>query len=209
MAKNYVDITLALAGVCQSALLVQQLAHHSKCDEHPFRILLHSLLDLKPTSVRAVYSDALVNLKIGLETLQKILNISVGEERGAELARYTLGLMVLERKLNRNRSAQNKLCRYIGALEPQLLHCDILSETIVSAIAHIYVDVISPLGLRIQVTGVPAILQNSQIKDKVRAVLLAGIRSAVLWQQVGGGRLQLMFSRRRLCAQTKQLLLQC
>ncbi|PLL40327.1 lysogenization regulator HflD, partial [Klebsiella pneumoniae] len=27
MAKNYYDITLALAGVCQAARLVQQLAH--------------------------------------------------------------------------------------------------------------------------------------------------------------------------------------
>ncbi|PLK59080.1 lysogenization regulator HflD [Candidatus Palibaumannia cicadellinicola] len=209
MTKNYVDITLALAGVCQSARLVQQLGHQSKCDEHPFRILLHSLLDLKPTSVLAVYSDAFSNLKIGLETLQKILNLSAEEECGAELARYILGLMVLERKLNRNRSAQNKLSRYIGALKPQLLHFDLLSETIVSAIADIYVDVISPLGLRIQVTGAPAVLQNSKIQDQVRAALLTGIRSAVLWQQVGGGRLQLMFNRRRLFAQAKQLLLQC
>lgn len=27
MAKNYYDITLALAGICQSARLVQELAH--------------------------------------------------------------------------------------------------------------------------------------------------------------------------------------
>ncbi|PMC26181.1 lysogenization regulator HflD, partial [Klebsiella aerogenes] len=35
---------------------------------------------------------------------------------------------------------------------------------------------------------------------------LAGIRSAVLWHQVGGGRLQLMFSRNRLVNQAKQIL---
>lgn len=60
--------------------------------------------------------------------------------------------------------------------------------------AGIYVDVISPLGPRIQVTGSPAVLQSPQVQAKVRASLLAGIRAAVLWQQVGGGRLQLMFS---------------
>jgi high frequency lysogenization protein len=36
--------------------------------------------------------------------------------------------------------------------------------------------------------------------------LLAGIRAAVLWQQVGGGRLQLMFSRQRLLREAKTLL---
>lgn len=53
---------------------------------------------------------------------------------------------------------------------------------------------ISPLGPRIQVTGSPAVLQSPQVQAKVRATLLAGIRAAVLWHQVGGGRLQLMFS---------------
>ncbi|SUC47473.1 High frequency lysogenization protein HflD [Providencia stuartii] len=47
-------------------------------------------------------------------------------------------------------------------------------------------DVISPLGPRIQVTGSPDILKNSLVQAKVRTLLLSGIRSAVLWQQVGG-----------------------
>jgi high frequency lysogenization protein len=44
------------------------------------------------------------------------------------------------------------------------------------------------------------------VQSKVRAALLAGIRSAVLWQQVGGGRLQLMFSRQRLLSEAKTIL---
>ncbi|MDU5848638.1 MAG: DUF489 family protein, partial [Cronobacter sakazakii] len=31
MAKNFYDITLALAGICQSARLVQSLAHEGTC----------------------------------------------------------------------------------------------------------------------------------------------------------------------------------
>lgn len=53
---------------------------------------------------------------------------------------------------------------------------------------------------------VPAVLQSPQVQAKVRATLLAGIRAAVLWHQVGGGRLQLMFSRNRLTTQAKQIL---
>ncbi|HAT24730.1 MAG TPA: lysogenization regulator HflD, partial [Pantoea septica] len=36
--------------------------------------------------------------------------------------------------------------------------------------------------------------------------LLAGIRAAVLWQQVGGGRFQLMLSRQRLLREAKTIL---
>lgn len=98
------------------------------------------------------------------------------------------------------------MSRRIDALDRQLSHFDLLSDTLISAMASIYVDIISPLGPRIQVTGAPAVLQNTQIQAKVRAVLLAGIRSAVLWQQVGGGRLQLMFARNRLFKEAKQIL---
>ncbi|UVK77041.1 MAG: lysogenization regulator [Sodalis sp. Fle] len=209
LAKNYFDIALTLAGICQSARLVQQLAHQSQYDEQPLRVSLQSIFDLNPLSVRAVYGDNLGNVKMGLETLQGVLNTSSREGLGAELTRYILGMIALERKLHGNRSAQEELRWRIGVLDRQLIHFDLLSETIINVIAGIYVDVISPLGPRIQVTGASIILQNNQIQAKVRATLLAGIRSAVLWQQVGGGRLQLMFSRNRLFIETKQILTQC
>lgn len=127
----------------------------------------------------------------------------------AELTRYTLSLMVLERKLNAAKGAMNTLGDRIAGLQRQLDHFDLQSETLLSAMAGIYVDVISPLGPRIQVTGSPSVLQSPQVQAKVRASLLAGIRAAVLWQQVGGGRLQLMFSRHRLTTQAKQILAHC
>ncbi|MGL9769535.1 MAG: high frequency lysogenization protein HflD [Sodalis sp. (in: enterobacteria)] len=206
MVKNYLDITLALAGVCQSAQLVQQLAYQSQCDEESLRISFHSLLDLNPPAVHAVYGDNPAHLRMGLETVQSVLNALSREGLGAELTRYTLGMIVLERKLNGNRGAQTELSRCIDELDHQLSHFDLLSNTFISAMARIYTDIISPLGPRIQVTGAPAALQNTQIQDKVRAVLLAGIRSAVLWRQVGGSRLQLIFARNRLCKEAKEIL---
>lgn len=206
MAKNYYDITLAMAGICQSAHLVQQLAHQGHCDGEVMQVSLKSLLDLNPSSTLAVYGGDEANLRFGLETLLAILNTSRRQGVGAELTRYTLSLMVLERKLHGNKQAMDELARRISQLDRQLAHYDLESDTLLSAMAAIYVDVISPLGPRIQVTGSPAVLQNAQLQSKVRATLLAGIRSAVLWHQVGGGRLQLMFSRNRLTSEAKRIL---
>ncbi|WP_410015729.1 high frequency lysogenization protein HflD [Sodalis sp. C49] len=208
MAKNYYDITLALAGICQSALLVRQLANKGVCDDDALEVSLRSLLDLNPPTTLRVYGDRPANLKPGLEAMAGMLNAS-REGVGAEITRYTLSLMVLERKLHANKGALDELAKRIGQLDRQLSHFELMSETLISAMASIYVDVISPLGPRIQVTGAPAMLQNLQVQAKVRAALLAGIRSAVLWQQVGGGRLQLMFARNRLFEQARQILAQC
>lgn len=206
MAKNYYDITLALAGICQSAHLVQQLAHQGHCQAEDLQVSLKSLLDLNPSSTLAVFGGDEANLRFGLETLLAVLNTGSRQGAGAELTRYTLSMMVLERKLSANSTALDELAQRISQLDRQLAHYDLNSDTLLGAMAAIYVDVISPLGPRIQVTGSPAVLQNSQVQSKVRATLLAGIRSAVLWHQVGGGRLQLMFSRNRLVNEAKQIL---
>lgn len=206
MAKNYYDITLALAGICQAAHLVQQLGHQGQCPPDAFKTSLNSLLDLNPASTLAVYGNDEANLQFGLETLLAVLNSNSRQGLGAELTRYTLSMMVLERKLNASKTAMSTLSDRIAQLDRQLARYDLESDTLLGAMAGIYVDVISPLGPRIQVTGSPAILQNSQVQNKVRATLLAGIRSAVLWQQVGGGRLQLMFSRNRLVNEARAIL---
>ncbi|ATZ11358.1 high frequency lysogenization protein HflD [Erwinia amylovora] len=206
MAKNYYDITLALAGICQSAHLVQQLAHYGQCPPEALKTSLNSLLDLNPPSTLAVFGNQEANLQFGLESLVAVLNSSSRQGLGAELTRYTLSIMVLERKLNASKTALSDLSSRIEQLDRQLAHYDLESDTLLGAMAGIYVDVISPLGPRIQVTGSAAILQNSHIQNKVRATLLAGIRAAVLWQQVGGGRLQLMLSRNRLVKEAKAIL---
>lgn len=204
MAKNYYDITIALAGVAQSARLVQQLAHNGQCDIDALTVSLKSIMVTDSPSTLAIFGHE-NDLSLGLETLPSVLTNN-RQDLSSELTRYVLSLMVLERKLSANNQALNELSSRISQVERQLVHFDVESETIVNSLASIYVDVISPLGPRIQVTGSPEALQKTLVQAKVRAALLAGIRATVLWQQVGGSRLQFMFSRNRLLNQVKQIL---
>ena len=64
----------------------------------------------------------------------------------------------------------------------------------------------SPLGARIQVTGEPIILKQKNNQHTIRALLLSGIRAAVLWRQVGGKRRNILFSRKKIVDTAKQLL---
>jgi high frequency lysogenization protein len=49
-------------------------------------------------------------------------------------------------------------------------------------------------------------LKNELIACKVRAALFAGIRSAVLWRQVGGKRWHLLFRRKHIAKAIAQFL---
>ncbi len=54
-------------------------------------------------------------------------------------------------------------------------------------------------------TGSTLYLQQLAMHHRIRACLLAGIRSAVLWRQVGGTKWQVLFSRRKIIAMAKQI----
>lgn len=205
MAKNYYDITLALAGICQASLMVQKLAHEGTFNEQDGKTMVDSLTNMNPSSTLDVFGNDEANLKTGLTAL---LGMLTGGNSGisAEMTRYMLSIMALERRLSKDDNAMNQLGQRIEQFERQANYFEPMSEGVFNALAGIYVDVVSPAGPRIQVTGSPDILKNTVVQAKVRATLLAGIRCAVLWQQVGGSRLQLMFSRSRLSNQAKQIL---
>ncbi|EQB99163.1 high frequency lysogenization protein HflD [Photorhabdus temperata] len=208
MAKNYYNITLALAGICQSSRLVQQLAHENQCDTDAVATMVNSILNTNPASVLDVFGNHERNLRIGLDAMLGMFNGS-NSSLSASLTRYMLSLMVLERRLSKNQDASDALGNRISQLERQQTYFEPMSEGMFNALAGIYVDVISPLGPKIQVTGSPDVLRNPLVQAKVRAILLAGVRCAVLWQQIGGSRWQLMFSRQRLLQQAKDILAHC
>lgn len=203
---NYQDIAVALAGVCQSARLVQQFAHEGKVDQDFFRVSLESLLNTQPASTWDVYQNDRRLLLLGLETSLAQLGAKQGRI-DAEIGRYWIGVLSLSRKLNKNPQAKAELARRLQQLERQLplYENNILHEQMIANIASIYSDVISPLGGRIQVLGLQDLLSRPDIQNRIRAALLAGIRAGILWQQVGGSRWQFFFSRAKLAHATQSL----
>lgn len=210
------DQTITLAAICQTAFLVQQVSRTGKIDESALTVLLQSITVTSPSNTLAVYGDDLTNLKPGLELLVNHLGDSANLSDNAhssgnkvkdpELTRYIISLINLERKLIKKPKQLAELGNRIEASKKQLAHYDITSETLISSFASIYSDIISPLGARIQVTGEPSILKQPVNQYKIRALLLAGIRAAVLWRQVGGKRRNILFSRSKIVKSAQQLL---
>ena len=205
------DQTITFAAICQAAHLVQQVSRTGKIDDNELAILLNSITQTSPDNTLAVYGDDIMNLKQGLELLVNHLGDS-SQSKGSnnvkdpELTRYIISLINLERKLIKQPKKLSQLGERIDASKRQLEHYSVTSETLISSFASIYSDIISPLGTPIQVTGEPSILKQTANQHKIRALLLAGIRAAVLWRQVGGKRRNILFSRSKLVKTAEQLL---
>jgi len=123
-----------------------------------------------------------------------------------EISRYALELLVLERKLSRHPEFLKSIRAGIQTTAAKLNHFPLTHDNIIASLAEIYSSTISTLAPRIMVKGEPTHLTNPGNANRIRALLLAGIRAAILWRQSGGGRLTLLFRRKALQLEAQRLL---
>jgi high frequency lysogenization protein len=199
--------TLTFAAICLAAHQVQQVSRGQSVDEDSFSLLLNSLVQMSPSDTLAVYGGKLGNLKEALTLVIKYLgDRGPNKRKDPDFTRYVISLINLERRLTKQPKKMKLLAEHLAGSERQLHHYSINSETLISSFAGIYSDIISPLGTRIQVTGEPSILKQTHNQHKIRALLLSGIRAAVLWRQVGGKRRTILFNRIKMVNTAKELL---
>ena len=187
------DRALALAGVLQAAQLVQRVAHHGPGETEALRPSLESLFAIDAPDTASVFGGV-ANVAPGLRLLQEQLGPARGE-RDMELARYVVALLHLQKTLSRRRDLIDAIRDGILRIERQRTIFGPIHENVVAALADLYSETVSTVTPRIMVSGDPTFLENPANANRVRALLLAGVRAAMLWRQSGGTRLRLLFNR--------------
>jgi len=190
------DRALALAGILQALQLVQSTAYGRPYDADAFRASLQSILAVDAGSVPEVYGGVR-GVKRGLRLVQSQL-MNGRRKPDVELTRYAITLLHLERKLSKRSDLLDRLRTGIEQAQHQVEHFGIGHANVLASLAETYTRTLSTLQPRIMVNGDPARLADASIANQIRALLLAAMRSAVLWRQCGGTRLGLLFGRRKL-----------
>lgn len=185
--------TLALAGVAQAARMVDLAAKTGTWPSAFVEASVHSLFSFEPDAVDAVFGTR-QGIQLGLEQLAACLRVSQ-DPAAADTLRYMLAILQLEKRFNKRDDLQ-------AIVHSRLKHAAYKAEnftqninSLSANISAIYQDTLSTLPFRIKVTGSAQHLNNPQVADVVRTLLLCGVRAAFLWRQLGGTRLKLMLSR--------------
>jgi high frequency lysogenization protein len=210
VAGSFHNQILALAGIFQSACLVQQLAREGHTDSAALRTSIQSILALDAPDVETIYGSAR-GVRLGLELLNSKLT---GKTKSSdmEMARYVVAMVQLEGSLRRSPKMLDDIRQGIDTARAQMKFfendapADGVHPLLMEKLAQLYSQTISTLTPRIMVSGEHGHLANPAIAARVRATLLAGIRSAVLWRQLGGRRWQLLFSRGKIARAAAELL---
>lgn len=189
--------TLALAGLMQAVKLVQRVAQEGAVEPPGLDASLASVFRLDADTVEAVYGSAAL-LAPGLRAL--IAHLEGGDGRDAAASRIAVTLLHVERKLASDRAMLEEIRRGVVDAERQREHFGILHPTVVARLGEIYAGTLSRLSPRVLVQGNPVQLGQPEVVGRIRAILLAAMRSAVLWRQLGGSYWDLLL-RRRLVVQ--------
>ena len=194
---------VALAGISQAAALVQQLAANGVADKEPLQASMGSILKVDSESTFDIFGG-LEGVKLGLQQLQQQLtNTKIANP---EQARYAASLVFLEKQLSRRPDMLHTIQTGIEKAQLQTEHFDLLHENVLANLGDLYHQTVSTLQPRIMVNGEQNYLSNTDIVNKIRSLLLAGIRSCLLWRQCGGSRWKFLFFRKKLQDEIERLL---
>lgn len=193
---------IALAGVLQACRLVHDIATRGRADEAAAQASLASVFRIDADSAADVFGG-LASVRTGLETL---LAQFEGATRDLALTRLVVGVLRLERRVSGSRQVLADLSSGIEGIQRQVDHFGHAHATVQARLADLYVTTLSPLRPRIIVHGNPQYLANAQLVEQIRALLLAAVRAAVLWRQVGGSQIRLLLRRQQYAMLARGLL---
>lgn len=200
---------LALAVMVQCAHLVSGIARKGVADAVEIETCISGIFASPGDTPGRMYGD-IAKLRTGLVMLSRLLQ---GEDMGRDVRRtkelmaYTAAMIALERKLARNPAMLKKLAEGMQRIGKQSEYFrGLMHDNVIAAISALYGETISTMKPRITVRGQPDYLHHGINTNRIRALLLAGIRGAHLWRTHGGSHLQLLLRRRAMAREATNLL---
>ena len=196
MSNPFDDRVLALAGMLQALAQVRRIADTGQSDSSQVQAALDSVFRIDAHSTEAVFGSA-NGLRTGLRQLRDYL---ANGNKDEALGKLALAVLQLERRFVRTGAMVNQVQTALVRLQPKANTLGSTHADVVSELAKLYADTLSHLRPRVMVQGNPHYLGQAGVVAEIRALLLAALRAAVLWRQLGGSLWDFVFSRRQMAA---------
>jgi high frequency lysogenization protein len=195
LSNSISNRVLALAGLVQALSQVRSIAETGQSNSSAVQAVLDSVFRIDAETPEAVYGRA-QDLAPGLRLLH---NYFRNQGQDDALPRLALAVLQLERRFVREHAVVDKVSQGIERAQRQATELgDSAHPDVLAALGGLYADTISNLKPRVMVQGNPHYLGQAGVVAEIRALLLAAVRSAVLWRQTGGQYWDFLFSRKAM-----------
>jgi high frequency lysogenization protein len=204
MTIEYTNKTIALAGMHLALSQVQQIAWEASYDYTSIDLCLTSLFVRNPDTYTEVFGSA-QDLRLGLLALRTSFT-NKHDKQALERARYMVNLMMLSKNIRDNKELGQQIGTTLSLLDEAAHDLQDQRDYVIERLAQLYQNTISPLTPRVIVCGDPQILKDDTNAATIRAMLFAGLRSALLWYQAGGNQLNLLLGKSKYLNTIDQIL---
>lgn len=209
MEANTENRTIALAALFQAVDGVVQIATHGRIDSQLYETSVMSLLKDDYDGIADIYGG-LENLTTGFRVMMFQLGSDSmtpdGKSKNLHATRYAVNLLHLEKKIAQNEAGFRQILDGIADAQKQLEFFEATHTNITARLAELYSQTISNVQPKIMVKGESEHLGVTENAAKIRTLLLAGFRAALLWRQAGGSRWKLLFERGKMQRQAEAFL---
>lgn len=203
MSFSLDDRVLALAGIAQALQQVRRIAETGHSENSVVRTAMDSVMRIDAASPAEVFGGA-ARLEPGLRLLRDYFRNQGKDEM---LPRLALAVLQLERRFVREGATVAKVTAGIELASGKARELgDSGHPDVLAIMGTVYADNISQLRPRIMVQGNPHYLAQAGVVSEIRALLLAAVRSAVLWRQVGGSYWEFLLSKRGMAESVERAL---
>ena len=181
--------TIALAGLYQACQIVSKIAWNGEYNEQELEPLINCIIKVDSTNTENIYLNV-SKLESGLVYFRKQI---VGDifTRSSETRRYIASLNKLSDTLMSDNSCINKIQLLLKNFSEKSESMTTDQKTI--ELSNIYQQTLSKFEPRIVVNGENKFLTDENHSSRIRTALFAGVRSVILWRQLGGSKLKLLF----------------
>lgn len=188
------DRVLALAGLAQALRQVRRIAETGQADAAVLATSLDSVFRIDAATPEDVYGGAR-EVRPGLLLLRDYLS---NQGSDTQLPKLALAVTQLERRFSADDAVGEAVHEGILAIKPRAEQLGSSHPEVLSALGSLYADTVSHLRPKVMVQGNPHYLGQADIVAEIRAILLAALRSAVLWRQMGGSAWDIFLRRRAM-----------
>ena len=204
MSSEYTNKTIALSGIHQALLQVQNIAWDNQFNESDIDVCLSSVFKRDPDTYMDVYGSV-DNLRNGLEALKSSF-INKHDKQALERARYMVNLMVLSKNIRDSKQLGQQIGTTLSLLDEAAQDIEQQRDYIIERLAQLYQNTISPLKPRVIIYGEPSFLQLEKNAATIRALLFSGLRACLLWYQAGGNQINLLLGKGKYLNTIDQML---
>ena len=206
--------TIALAALFQCCTQIQRVASTGYYDENAVACVLRALIVTNPRTVEDIYP--MDGLKVGFKQIVDGLSKSsqVKDVATIDITKVALKLISLAISVERNGRIFDRLSDEIDELKQTITRefedflqgnpQSVNDQNNIHLFGTLYQSIISPNFAKLLIYGEEQHLRVPANQEKIRALLLAGIRAVILWRQIGGRRRFLVFRRKAIVEYAKQ-----